>query len=195
METLAKNFVALSRRRKKKGSARSQMLRMIMPMLSQENGEKLSRAIQKKDINAARRVMDKIKQQLAEKLAVEASSVQDVFDDLDESLVAECASHRDLTSLIKGNEKIPRLTRELVANGSIKLDNDPRQSNTLTIFNVRVNNRASSAVRPIMTIKAQLHTSNGEKGGTTVSAQGEYAAACSELVVSALSIMSEVNEN
>lgn len=53
-----------SESKKKKGSSRSRMLKMIMPMLSGENGDKLGAAISDNDPDAARRVMEKISKEL-----------------------------------------------------------------------------------------------------------------------------------
>ncbi|SBV38170.1 hypothetical protein BN7874_001 [Phage NCTB] len=53
----------------KKKSARSQMLKMIMPMLSQENGEQLASAIEQKNPGKAKKVMDRITRQLTQKLS------------------------------------------------------------------------------------------------------------------------------
>lgn len=52
----------------KKASARSKMLKMIMPMLSGSNAEELGAAIESKDSDKAKAVMDKISQQLKEKI-------------------------------------------------------------------------------------------------------------------------------
>ena len=53
---------------KKKKSARSKMLKMIMPMLSQENGEQLAAAIEQNSPGKAKKVMDRITKQLTKKL-------------------------------------------------------------------------------------------------------------------------------
>lgn len=70
---LLQNMVSLARKRggkgKKAGNIRSQMLRMVMPMLSREQGDALAQAIANKNVGKFRNIWDQIKQQLAEKLA------------------------------------------------------------------------------------------------------------------------------
>lgn len=189
------NMVALARRRKgkRKGSARSQMLRMIMPMLSQENGERLARAIQKKDTNLMRQVWDDIKQQLANKLAVEASAdgktfedifegiFDDIFSEQEKPLTSESAN-RDVSRLIVGNSQVQEMTRELVANGFTEYTDANGDNYEVIIRNISVTTQGRP--QPKMRITAEV------KGpeSTTITATGEYASACSELVVSALAI-------
>lgn len=55
-------------KRKKKGSARSQMLRMVMPMLSGEDGERLQNAVKNNDSAAMRTAMNSVVNKLAKKL-------------------------------------------------------------------------------------------------------------------------------
>ena len=52
----------------KKKSKRSMMLKMVMPLLSQENGDQLSQAIESGSPEKVRKVMDKISKQLAKKV-------------------------------------------------------------------------------------------------------------------------------
>jgi len=66
--TIAENMIALARARKGKGSKRSAMLRMIMPMLSRENGEKLAEAIDQRNSKKFGMCWDAIKKELEEKL-------------------------------------------------------------------------------------------------------------------------------
>jgi hypothetical protein len=62
--------VSESRGKKKggKGNLRSKMLRVVMPILSRELGEKLAKAIDAKDREQVIHVMDQVKQQLADKI-------------------------------------------------------------------------------------------------------------------------------
>lgn len=53
---------------KRKKSARSMMLRMIMPMLSGADGEALQNAIAKNDPEAAQRAMQSVTKKLHQKL-------------------------------------------------------------------------------------------------------------------------------
>lgn len=73
------NIKSISRGRKNKGNKkvnlRSKMLKMVMPLLSNEIGEKLAAAIEAKDTDKVRSLMDKVKQQLTNKVAESTSSV------------------------------------------------------------------------------------------------------------------------
>lgn len=64
---VSNNILALARRRKKKGKGnkRSLMLKMVMPMLSRENGDKLADAIKDRNPSAFKKVWDEIKNQIA----------------------------------------------------------------------------------------------------------------------------------
>lgn len=64
----ADNMVALARKKKGKGNSRSLMLKMIMPMLSNEQGEKLAKAIETNNVHLFNGVWDKIKHQIDQKL-------------------------------------------------------------------------------------------------------------------------------
>ena len=68
--TISENILALARRRRKSGknNKRSLMLKMIMPALSQENGEKLADAIKERNSAKFKQVWDGIKQQISEQL-------------------------------------------------------------------------------------------------------------------------------
>ena len=55
-------------RKKKAKSKRSLMLKMIMPMLSDFEGEQLATAIEENDSKKAKAAMDKISNKLAKKL-------------------------------------------------------------------------------------------------------------------------------
>lgn len=59
------------RKRSKKVSKRSMMLKMVMPMLSQTNGEQLADAIESGNSGKVKAVMDRISKQLAEKVRLE----------------------------------------------------------------------------------------------------------------------------
>lgn len=197
------NMIVIARRRKgkKKGSARSRMLKMIMPLLSQENGLRLASAIDKKDTNKMRSAMDDIKQELANKLAVEASGAGD-FSNIFEEIFADLfgdkeknaklfveknkveASGRDVTQLVTGRSPIQSMTRELVANGYTEFTDANGDLYTLSIRKIDV--IRPGRPQPTMRVVAELKM--GNEDGNSMSAQGEYASACSELVISAMSL-------
>jgi hypothetical protein len=65
---IASNMIAMARSHKDAGKKRSIMLRMIMPLLSKETGDKLATAIQKKDSRNFAKMWDKIKHEITHKL-------------------------------------------------------------------------------------------------------------------------------
>lgn len=66
---IAANMIALARSRKG-GSKRSAMLRMIMPFLSHETGDKLAEAINKQDSKRFAHEWDKVKKEITARLAI-----------------------------------------------------------------------------------------------------------------------------
>lgn len=68
-ETKAQKSESRGKKKKKGNNLRSQMLRMIMPMLSREQGEKLANAIDQKNTKVVASVMDQIKRDLVQKVA------------------------------------------------------------------------------------------------------------------------------
>ena len=67
---IAANMIAVARNRKG-GSKRSAMLRMIMPFLSRETGDKLAEAINKSDSAHFAREWDKVKKEITARLAIQ----------------------------------------------------------------------------------------------------------------------------
>lgn len=65
---IASNMIALARNHKDAGKKRSMMLRMIMPLLSKETGDKLATAIQKQDSRQFAKMWDHIKHEITHKL-------------------------------------------------------------------------------------------------------------------------------
>lgn len=59
-------------KKKKGGNKRSQMLRMVMPLMSHTNGEKLANAIDGNNVQAMRDVLSHISNELAKTLEVRA---------------------------------------------------------------------------------------------------------------------------
>lgn len=66
---IAANMIALARSRKG-GSKRSAMLRMIMPFLSRETGDKLAEAINKQDSKRFAQEWDKVKKEITARLSI-----------------------------------------------------------------------------------------------------------------------------
>jgi len=67
--TIAANMIALARNRKGDGK-RSAMLRMIMPFLSRDTGDKLADAIARKDSKHFATEWDKVKKEITARLAI-----------------------------------------------------------------------------------------------------------------------------
>lgn len=94
---IARNLVAIARRKGKKGNPRSQMLRVIMPHLSQDTGAKLAEAINKNNAKEFEVVWDKVKDEIAEFLHDRKSSHS--------STVEEGISPVPFGSFVKEGEK------------------------------------------------------------------------------------------
>lgn len=211
-EVIAKNMIALSRRRgkKKKGNPRSTMLRMIMPMLSQENGEKLAKAIQDKDVNKLRNVWDKIKSQLTDKLAdkaqasntpegVEGVTAEEIYEQLvaeinntlngdvkaDESLSA----NQDFSRLLTGNARIPKLSRELAANGRVEIENKNGETFVVILNDIVVPSNPNVSKNPKMKVEAEIYKENEKARLHKVEHKGELGGAISEIIVDAMSLI------
>lgn len=59
---------AVARSSKKPKNKRSQMLRLVMPLLSRETGEKLADAISQNNVHAVRNIWSQVGNELAKKL-------------------------------------------------------------------------------------------------------------------------------
>uniref|UniRef100_A0AB39CE39 Uncharacterized protein n=1 Tax=Pseudomonas phage HRDY3 TaxID=3236930 RepID=A0AB39CE39_9VIRU len=68
---IASNMIALARNHKEQAKKRSAMLRMIMPLLSKETGDKLANAISKQDTRHFIKLWDHIKREITHKLDAE----------------------------------------------------------------------------------------------------------------------------
>lgn len=75
---ISKNYAAIAKSRKKKPkSKRSAMLKMVMPMLSHDQGDKLADAIANKDKEAFGAAWDEIKASLEKKFVHKAAASSD----------------------------------------------------------------------------------------------------------------------
>lgn len=209
-QAISNNMMVLARRRRgrKGGNARSQMLRMVMPMLSREQGDKLAKAIEDRNVTQFRGIWDRIKKQLADKLAAEATASAEgeaapSIDEVYEELVKEIgeavnqedlevrASAQDFSRLITGSAKIPKMTRELVANGRIELQNKEGEDFIVIVNDVVVPSNPNTTKNPQMKVEAEVYRAGEKKRLHKLEFKGEYAAACSEIVVNALSMIEE----
>lgn len=207
-KAISNNMVALARRRGRRGgNARSQMLRMIMPMLSREQGDKLADAIKNKSPQKFRIIWNRIRDQLEDKLAVEASdnpfegmSADEVYHSLIAQIVKDFGGNEeetvvvasaDNTRLITGNAKIPKNTRALVANGMIELENEQGEEFYVRINDVVVPSNPSITKNPQMKVEAEIYKKGEKSRLHQIEFKGEYAAACSEIVINAMSLIEE----
>lgn len=148
---IAQNMVALAKKRA--GNSRSKMLKMIMPMLSRENGEELAKAIERGDSASFKRVWDSIKGHLAKKLDgkrhTSHSSMGDIIGNEDYSMVTKLLSEQygqddnvednlevfgnDMLAsmsasnsglLLVGSGEVKENLRDFLANGIARLDDE-----------------------------------------------------------------------
>ena len=146
--TVARNLVAMARRRPKGKSAntRSRMLKMVMPHLSRENGDRLAKAIGENNPGEFSAVWDRIKKEIRRKLekrhhesnsAVAVTipvskhssnfNVDKFLCEMHDLVVEEMEStsvdynFHDYSNVLLGRGKVVDKTREFVANGSCTL--------------------------------------------------------------------------
>lgn len=125
------NMVALAKKKKGKGKGmRSKMLRMIMPMLSKENGDELASAIDKQDSAKFRKVWDSIREQVTDKLQSESSVITDESEIVKEDEVPEGVGkmssddiYKELTMLfadkMDSNKQIQKHNMNDVSDGNV----------------------------------------------------------------------------
>lgn len=206
-ETIKGNMLALARRRrgkKKGGSARSQMLRMVMPMLSREQGDALAKAIEDRNVTNFRITWDKIKAALSDKLAstssavvldLESVSAEDAYNEMISDRLETVAGATDFSRLLLGNARIPQLTRELIANGRVELANAVGTEFVIVMSSISVPRTSSTQRNPQMKVSAELSEFGSKERPMVLDFKGELAAACSEIVINALSIIDEQAES
>jgi len=111
-----KNMMALAKKRG--SSARSRMLSMIMPHLSQENGEKLASALDSKNSSKFREVWDKIRKEIETKFGhkAEASNSNDFLEEFELEVLASYNDSDD-GILLNGSGPFKDQLRSIIANG------------------------------------------------------------------------------
>ena len=219
-EVIQTNMEALARRRggkwfggkgkkkgKKKGSARSLMLRMIMPLLSRENGEKLASAIDSHNTHLVREVMGHITHDLVtqvQKYAAHASAadpmteaVSDLcrkelvamIEALDEGGDMTTTASGDMSRALIGNGTMPTALRRFIAEGSVDLEGKGG-SYKLALTNVGVVSR-NRGKDPHAVVKYEA-VLIGPGGSTRIlDAKGKPVEACNDIVTSAMSLISQ----
>ena len=143
---IASNMIALARSHKDQAKKRSAMLRMIMPLLSKETGDKLATAIQKQDSRHFIKLWDHIKHEITHKLDAEhrkhhhkavASSAEGYADvstfqrDGETAICIDTYGPRKIRIAVNGNTVLQTETgndRLIPANqncGGMPVDSDP----------------------------------------------------------------------
>ena len=197
------NMVVLARRRggKKKANPRSQMLKMVMPMLSREQGDKLAEAIVERSPQRFRAVWDTIRKQIIDKLVEEkkaahasadhvelnGESFAELGDHIVESWDVE-ASAFDFSRVLMGNGSTTKLVRAFIANGRCDLEN----GYTICLEKTEVRIKANEARNATVVISAVLYSEDGKSFGS-FKETAEPAAASVEIVLKAMSAASRAS--
>lgn len=181
---VANNLIALSRGRgrgrgrgKGKGkNIRSKMLKMIMPLLSRENGDRLAKAIDERDTEAFQSVWDDIKSELTNRLEVTSSGIDidKIQKELEKEFEAD-ASGSDVSKLFIGSAGIPTYTRQLAANGYVVIG-----EGLVEIVDIKVKRTRKVTVEAKVSVGEQEHS---------LSESGAFAEACLNIVINAMSII------
>jgi hypothetical protein len=116
-DVIENNMVALARRRS--ANKRSQMLKMIMPHLSHENGEALSNAISTKNAAKFKAVWERIKKEIAGKLEhFKSHSSGFDMDEFYENVMSSLSSE---TQVLTGSGELKEALRALLVEGVITM--------------------------------------------------------------------------
>lgn len=200
-EVIKQNMKALARRRggKKGGNKRSKMLRMVMPMLSRELGDRLANAIDARNVTEFRHVWDDIKKALSNKMSAHASTEvgSDLsFESLEQQILetffpeeqAVEAANYDYTRLISGPSRISFMSRTLAANGIVDIEGK-NATYKLQLKDVRIKSSRSGS-NVVMNVVAELTGVGVEP--VRLNASSEFAGCCSDLVVDAMSMIENI---
>ena len=155
------NMVVLAK--SKKAKMRSKMLKLIMPLLSQEHGEKLAVAIQNGNRALFDGVWHKIQQIIDEKLdrlKVQASNCCDIEAEDMYALLTEdfdsLAADTNEGVLLSGTTKLSALAQQLAAEGRVIL-NKEGCTYSLTMKGIQVEASAGdSYALPLVRMTAEL---------------------------------------
>lgn len=143
-DIIENNMVALARRRS--ANKRSQMLKMIMPHLSHENGEALSNAISTKNAAKFKAVWERIKKEIAGKLEhFKSHSSGFDMDEFYENVMSSLSSE---TQVLTGSGELKETLRILLIEGVVtmsdtrklritKLDAKSSSDSEYVYYNVR----------------------------------------------------------
>ena len=131
--TIAANMIALARNRKGDGK-RSAMLRMIMPFLSRDTGDKLADAIARKDSKHFATEWDKVKKEITARLAIHHKKKQAHTKHGHHATAADISTfvRDDGTSVCVRTYGAPEKIR-ININGNDVFDGDAPEENTLPV--------------------------------------------------------------
>lgn len=141
MKEANNNMVALAKRRA--ANKRSQMLKMIMPHLSHDNGEELANAISMKNSAKFKAVWERIKKEIAGKLE-HFKSHSSGFD-MDEFYDVVMTSISSDSHILNGSGDLKEALRNLLTDGVIYLDG----TRSLRIYKLEVRTRGRSSLNSI----------------------------------------------
>lgn len=216
---ITSNMIALARRKKKGKSAniRSKMLKMIMPLLSRENGDKLAHAIDTNNSGEFAAVWDTIKKEIKEKLngvkhhearsvslsamehTTSESSTDDMLDVLFSDVIHEMESssvdynYHNYANVIAGKGSSVELVREFVANGSVKIEGNSGEY-VLKTKSIRVKPSSNSLLANVeVSMSADLYNTASSERIRTYSETGCTAVAATEIILKVLSHVKNTN--
>jgi hypothetical protein len=191
---------------KKGASKRSRMLKMIMPMLSQENGDTLAEAIGNKDTTKFKVVWEKIKKELVDKIASQkthanASSLSDdtlwadflaMSDNLDDfgaELYKEfVVKAHDLSKMLMGSGNLQEKCREFMANGVVLFVT----GETLSLTKIKVKENSAKQMNEgnnvEMDVEAEIHHVTTDTK-IILKSRGTLYAATTDIIYKALAIL------
>jgi hypothetical protein len=172
----------------KSAKMRSKMLKMVMPLLSRDDGEKLAVAIHNKDRALFDSIWQKIQHIIDGKL--ESHSADDVDVDLNDlyALITDnfdsLSADTDECYLIDGSSALSKHTQKLAAHGTVILS---KQGNPhiLTLNNVTFQTQATAFDMPTVCMEAVL-TELGSKETISLSSEGHLGECYLDLVLRAL---------
>ena len=172
----------------KSAKMRSKMLKMVMPLLSRDDGEKLAVAIHKQDRALFDSIWQKIQHIIDGKL--ESKAADDVDVDLNDlyALItdnfASLGTDTDECYLIDGSSALSKHTQKLAAHGSVML-NKRGAIHILTLNNITFKSHSAAFDLPTVCMEATL-TRHGSTESISLSGEGHLGECYLDLVLRAL---------
>jgi hypothetical protein len=174
------NMVALARKRA--ANKRSQMLKMIMPHLSHDNGEALANAISMKNAAKFKAVWEQIKREIVGKLEhfkshSSAFDVEEFYDTVMLSISSD-------TQILNGSGELKEGLRTLMVEGVLPLT----PTHTLRIFQLHANTTSKSALSSVtFEVRTEIYDSSADSIVKSFAGKGKLAATLLDQLLLALS--------